>query len=103
MIHIGGRMRMLPQDIIKMDADANYTIITEKSGNKVLVATTLKKLEERVYHFKNFLRINRSTIVNLDYAEFKDNSFLVKDSGPISISRRRLKKFTLEKTLEFCQ
>lgn len=94
-------MTMFPHNILKMDADANYTIITEKSGKKVLVATTLKKLEERVNSLKNFQRINRSTIVNLDYVEFKNNSVLILNNEHISISRRRLKKFTIEKTLEY--
>lgn len=93
MIHVGGRKRLPPQAIMNMDADVNYTIITMNTGQKIVVATTLKKIEEKVNEFKNFVRVNKSTILNTDYAQLENNSFILPNKRVVEFSRRKWKKF----------
>lgn len=96
MIHVGGRKKLPPQLIINMDADANYTIITMNTGQKIMVATTLKKIEAKVTDFKNFIRVNKSTILNTDYARLHENTFILPNKRVVAFSRRKWKKFQTE-------
>ena len=66
-IHIGSRKHVFPEEMLHLESDINYTIISLKDGNKILSATTLKKMEIRLLGLKNFIRVNKSAIVNLDY------------------------------------
>lgn len=93
MIHVGGRKRLPPQAIMNMDADVNYTIITMNTGQKIVVATTLKKIEAKVNEFKNFVRVNKSTILNTDYAQLENNAFILPNKRVVEFSRRKWKKF----------
>jgi DNA-binding LytR/AlgR family response regulator len=99
MIHVGGRKKLPPQLIINMDADANYTIITMNTGQKIIVATTLKKIEAKVNDYKNFVRVNKSTILNTDYAHLKDNTFILPNKRVVEFSRRKWKKYQLSQTI----
>jgi DNA-binding LytR/AlgR family response regulator len=96
MIHVGGRKKLQPQLIVNMDADVNYTIITLNTGQKIIVATTLKKIEEKVLAHKNFVRVNKSTILNTDYARLHENTFVLPDKRIVEFSRRKWKKFQIE-------
>ena len=96
MIHVGGRKKLPPQSIINMDADANYTIITMNTGQKIIVATTLKKIEAKVNELKNFVRVNKSTILNTDYAHLHKNTFILPNERIVEFSRRKWKKFQTE-------
>jgi DNA-binding LytR/AlgR family response regulator len=99
MIHVGGRKKLPPQLIINMDADANYTIITMNTGQKIIVATTLKKIEAKVLAHKNFVRVNKSTILNTDYARLHENTFVLPDKRVVEFSRRKWKKYQLSQTV----
>ena len=93
LVHMGGRKKLLPQLIVNMDADVNYTIITMNTGQKIIVATTLKKIEAKVTEFKNFVRVNKSTILNTDYARLHENTFVLPDKRVVEFSRIKWKKF----------
>ena len=84
---------MLPQAIINMDADINYTVITMNTGQKIMVAMTLKKIEARFNEHKNFVRVNRSTILNTDYAFLQENTYILPDKRVVEFSRRKWKAF----------
>lgn len=99
MIHLGGRKKLPPHMIINMDADVNYTIITMNTGQKIIVATTLKKIEAKMTDFKNFVRVNKSTILNTDYAQLDGNRFILPNDKIITFSRRKWKKFQLNQTI----
>ena len=92
-LHVGGRKKLSAKNIINMDADVNYTIITMDTGQKIMVATTLKKIEARVMDFKNFIRVNRSTILNTDYAFLQENTYILPDKRVVEFSRRKWKAF----------
>ncbi len=95
-IHIGGRKNVVPANVILLEADVNYTVLYLQDGNKVMVATTLKKLEARLGTFKNFFRSSKSYIVNLDYLlDFQGNSneIIMQNKKKVMVSRRRVKDF----------
>ncbi|SFT13613.1 LytR/AlgR family response regulator transcription factor [Sphingobacterium wenxiniae] len=54
------------EDIIKVEAMSNYSVFKLKNAMKIIVSKTLKEFET-VLEAGNFLRVNRSVIVNLDY------------------------------------
>lgn len=95
-VNVGGRKKLPTRNIINMDADVNYTIITMNTGQKIIVATTLKKIEAKVTEFKNFVRVNKSTILNTDYARLQENTFVLPDKRVVEFSRRKWKKFQIE-------
>jgi two-component system LytT family response regulator len=95
-VHIGGRKKLAPNEIMILEANTNYTDLYLLDGKKITVATTLKKLEERFLDFHNFFRSHKSYIVNLDYlSDYQDNSnvFTMQNNKKILISRRRKMAF----------
>jgi DNA-binding LytR/AlgR family response regulator len=91
-IPIGGRKKLPPEDIILLEADINYTRLYLSNGESVIVATTLKKLEQRLVVFQNFVRSNKSYIINLDFMlDYKKDSYeiIMINQKKILVSRRR--------------
>ncbi len=88
-IHVGSRKYLLPDEMLHLESDINYTIISLKDGKQIITATTLKKLETRLLSFKNFIRVNKSAIVNLDYIKPIDNTFTLSNLRKVVFSRRR--------------
>lgn len=92
-IHIGGRQHVSPDKIKLLEADINYTTIYFLDGTKTLVSTTMGTIESRLPK-ENFVRINRSTVVNRsavshyfirpDFDEVK-----LQDASYLKVSRRR--------------
>jgi DNA-binding LytR/AlgR family response regulator len=92
-ISIGGRKIVCPDDIIMIQADINYSIVYLNDGNRLIVATTLKKLEERFSPFA-FIRVNKTYVVNSRYVvEEQENALKLSNSLIISFSRRKAKKW----------
>ncbi|MGL4631651.1 MAG: LytR/AlgR family response regulator transcription factor [Leadbetterella sp.] len=83
-IHVGSRQKLLPQEIVYLKSDLNYTQIFLRDGKQILSSTTLKKIEGR---FANcgFLRVHRSTVVNTSYVESYEDKEL---SGEITLSNQ---------------
>jgi DNA-binding LytR/AlgR family response regulator len=95
-IHIGGRIKICPDEIMLLEANANYTMLYLQDGKKLIVATTLKQLEKRFVVCQNFFRPHKSHIVNLDYLfDYQpDNNLLTMQNHKIIlISRRRKMAF----------
>ncbi len=91
-IHVGGYRRLIPQQIVRLVADRNYTMIYEASGRKLLVSTTLKIIEERLRPY-GFVRVTRGDVVNRSFIEkvWKDGTVQLTDGTQIFSSRRRQK------------
>lgn len=91
-IHVGGYSRLVPQQIVRLVADRNYTMIYEASGRKLLVSTTLKIIEERLRPY-GFVRVTRGDVVNRSFIEkvWKDGTVQLNDGTQIFPSRRRQK------------
>jgi DNA-binding LytR/AlgR family response regulator len=89
----GNRMAVQPQDIIYLEADVNYTIFHTRNS-KFTTAFHLKFFDAALEEHTDFLRINKSYILNLRYLKglrwkktFKE-AYLT-DGTRLTISRRR--------------
>ena len=83
------------QEIIRCSSEGNYSKFYFTSGKKLLIANTLKEVEELLcpYHFE---RIHKSHIINLDHMVRylnKDNGYVVmSDQSEITVSQRKKSK-----------
>ena len=64
----GNRLAIQPQEIIYLEADANYTIF-HKKNRKFNTDFHLKFFDAVLKEHADFLRINKSYILNLNYLE----------------------------------
>jgi DNA-binding LytR/AlgR family response regulator len=92
-IRIGGHLFAKPSELVKLEAKENYTLIEFKDGQKLLVATTLGKLQERLATF-GFFRNSRGTMVNLHYVKNVNTkgkffNILLENDENLHVSRRR--------------
>jgi two-component system LytT family response regulator len=79
-------------EVIRCEADENYTHVIKEDGKAVLVAKTLKEFDEMLSPF-GFCRIHQSHLVNLSHVlTFEKSSGIVilttKERIPVS-SRRK--------------
>lgn len=95
MIYIAGGRLINAKDIVQLQADVNYTRIYLKNGQEIMVATTLKKMEVRVQHCSQLIRVNKSSIINFNYVKGFDNNQVVLNTGKtFTLARRRKKQFS---------
>lgn len=80
------------QDIIRCEADRNYTQFFFNDGEKLLVSKTLKEFDEILNEY-GFFRAHQSHLVNMAYVkryEKKGGGYLVmKDNSSITVSFRK--------------
>ncbi len=83
-------------DILHIEADSNYSIFHLINGEKITVSKILKDYEELLPDDK-FLRIHKSSIVNLRYiTEYQTKNGLIlslSNGENITVSRRRASDF----------
>ena len=79
-------------NIIRCQADGNYTMFHLRNGEKLLISKTLKEYDELLSSF-NFLRVHQSHLINLDeiksFIKTDGGYILMKDGTNITISRQR--------------
>ncbi len=77
------------EQIIRCEADRNYTSFYLTEGKKILVSKTLKEYETLLTGY-NFLRVQQSHLVNLDFVERYDKgnggSVVMKDGSEVPLS-----------------
>jgi DNA-binding LytR/AlgR family response regulator len=95
-IFIGGRQSINPEEVVRLQADVNYTCVFLSDGKKIVVATTLKEIENRFLPFPKFFRINKSVIINLDCIKQITEQQIVFKNGEIHTPSRRRKKAFFE-------
>jgi DNA-binding LytR/AlgR family response regulator len=93
-IPIGSWQKQLPSEIMLLQGDINYTEIHFVDGHKLMVATTLKKLEKRFAFCGIFFRTHKSFLINLNYIkaynkDFADDFVEMKNNYRVALSRRR--------------
>lgn len=80
------------EEIPRIEADSNYTVVHTVNGNRYIVAKTLKEYEELLADY-NFIRIHSSTLINLQLVDKYirgDGGFVqMKDGSQLEVSRRR--------------
>lgn len=92
-IHVGSRTYLLPESVIMIQAEINYSLIYLLDGKKVIVSTCLKKLENRFAIIHSFARVHKSFLINLDYLKsYQAGYFLLENDLTCSVSRRKFKR-----------
>ena len=91
-----GELRLVLNDIIRIEGERNYSYIYLKNNKKKLVTKTLADLEELLNN-KDFFRCHRSHIINADHIAVYPTNFSVKlsDAFEAPISRRKKEEFKL--------
>ncbi len=84
------------KDIIRCEAEDNYTHIHLKNGEKITASKTIKTYEDLLSSV-NFYRVHKSHLINLNYMRKfvkGDGGYLVMDDNKkIEVSRRRRPAF----------
>lgn len=84
------------KDIIRCEAESNYTRFHFNTGKKVLVTRTLKEFEEYLAPL-NFYRVHQSHLVNLKYVDQyikgDGGTVIMIDGAQVEVSRRRKEGF----------
>jgi two-component system LytT family response regulator len=84
------------RDIVRFEAEDNYTHIYLKSGEKITASKTIKSYEELLQGL-NFYRVHKRHVINLNYMRKfvkGDGGYLIMDDGiKIEVSRRRRPAF----------
>lgn len=93
---ISAQEELMFDDIVYCKADNNYTEVYVKNTKRPYVLSdTLKLVEENLD--KRFYRINRSTLINLDYISCldinNDKEVLLKSGDEFSVAVRRKVNF----------
>lgn len=83
-------------DIVRCEAETNYTIIHLHDKQKFTVAKTLKEFENMLTDY-NFYRVHNSHLINLKYIKSynkgKGGSVVMSDQSEIEVSTRRKEDF----------
>jgi len=84
------------KDIVRFEAEDNYTHIFLNSGEKITASKTIKAYEDMLLPF-NFYRVHKRHVINLNYMRKfvkGDGGYLVMDDDiKIEVSRRRRPAF----------
>src|SRR6476646_3223657 len=80
-------------DVIRCEADDNYTYLFLKNGTKIVACRTLKEMEEQLQDFHFFVRVHHSYIVNLNevtkYIRGEGGYLVMSDDSTVNVSRSR--------------
>jgi len=63
-----GFIMISPEDIVFCEAEGNYSVMQLSNGKSEMVTQQLGIIENKITDY-SFIRINRSTIINLDYLD----------------------------------
>lgn len=84
------------KDIVRCEADNNYTGFYLNNGEKALVTRTLKEYEDTLSGM-DFIRVHQSHIVNLKYIDRyikgDGGTIVMVDGSEVEVSRRRKEEF----------
>jgi two-component system LytT family response regulator len=78
-------------EIIRCEADWNYTVFYTREGKKYMISHPLKEYEE-VLGDHGFFRVHKSHIVNISFIESYDkktDNVILKDKSSLPVSRRK--------------
>jgi two-component system, LytTR family, response regulator len=79
-------------EIIRLEAEDNYTHFLLKSGSRITASRTIKGYEDNLSNY-NFVRVHKKHIVNMNYMKTYikgEGGYLIMESGEtIEVSRRK--------------
>lgn len=95
-IHLVGKKNILPQNVIYLKAEANYSEVFFTNGESIIVSKTLKQMETRFSPFA-FFRAHKSYLINLshvkDYKTKCISKIKLSNDVEIELSRRKRNDF----------
>lgn len=81
------------EQLIRCEANDNYTHLYLKSNMKIVASCTLKEIEEHLQDFPSFLRVHHSYLVNLNevnkYVRGEGGYLIMSDGSTVNVSRSR--------------
>lgn len=85
---------LIPADqVVRCEADDNYTHLFLKNKTKITACRTLKEMEEQLHDFTFFVRVHHSYIVNLNeitkYIRGEGGYLVMSDTSSVNVSRSR--------------
>jgi two-component system LytT family response regulator len=85
---------LVPADqVVRCEADDNYTYLFLKNTKRITASRTLKEMEEQLRDFPAFVRVHHSYIVNLNevvkYVRGEGGYLLMTDGSTVNVSRSR--------------
>lgn len=85
---------LIPADeVIRCEADDNYTHFFLKNKSRTTACRTLKEMEEQLRDFPFFIRVHHSYLVNLNevtkYVRGEGGYLVMSDSSTVNVSRSR--------------
>ncbi|MEL6669889.1 MAG: LytTR family DNA-binding domain-containing protein, partial [Bacteroidota bacterium] len=84
------------RDIVRFEAEDNYTHIYLKEGQRITASKTIKAYEDLLGPF-NFYRVHKRHVINMNYMRKfvkGDGGYLIMEDGMrIEVSRRRRPAF----------
>src|ERR1017187_784779 len=86
--------KLIPADeIIRCEANDNYTFLFLKNKKKIIACRTLKETEEQLETYSSFLRVHHSYLVNLNevtkYIRGEGGYLVMTDGTTVNVSRSR--------------
>lgn len=99
-VFINKKTKVDANEITLVEADVNYIKIHFEEKAPLMVAVTLKKMEN-LLHVHGFLRIHKKFVVNLNCVDFSlldDEVVTIQNNIEIRVSRR--KRSTLRRNLK---
>jgi two-component system LytT family response regulator len=95
---LNGFKRILISDIIRCEADSNYTFFYLSDKSKILVSKTMQEFEELLQDH-DFFRAHHKHLINLrhfkEYIKGKGGQIVLSDNSVIDLSVRRKNEFML--------
>lgn len=85
---------LIPADqVIRCEADDNYTHLYLKNKTKIVACRTLKEMEEQLQDYSSFIRVHHSYVVNLNevnkYIRGEGGYLVMSDGSTVNVSRSR--------------
>ncbi len=83
-------LNLAPEQIIRLDANINYTSFVMQTGTRKVMSYTLSMYDMLLP--QSFIRVNKSCIINKKFIKnlnLEDKKVILKDGTEVQISRRR--------------
>ncbi len=81
------------EELVRCEADDNYTYLFLKNKKKITACRTLKEMEDQMQGFSSFIRVHHSYLVNLNevikYIKGEGGYLVMSDGSTVSVSRSR--------------
>ena len=84
---------IMAENIIRCEADDNYTHLSLKDKSRITACRTLKEVEEQLQDFSYFVRVHHSWLVNMNevtkYIRGEGGYVIMSDGTTVNVSRSR--------------